>query len=77
MTFSDSIKKWVSIDDEIRQLNNKLKEKREERTQILGDLVNYKTRNNLDGKIIKYNSENLKFTSYRQYQAVTYEFIKM
>lgn len=76
MTFSDSIKKWVSIDDEIRQLNNKLKEKREERTQILGDLVNYKTRNNLDGKIIKYNSDNLKFISYRQYQPVTYEFIK-
>tara|TARA_B100000902_G_scaffold389513_1_gene436793 strand:- start:6465 stop:6806 length:342 start_codon:yes stop_codon:yes gene_type:complete len=76
MTFSDNIKKWVSIDDEIKALNNKLKEKREQRTCILRELINYKNNNNLDGKIIKYNSESFKFNIYRQYQTVTYDFIK-
>lgn len=76
MSFSDNMKKWISIDDEIKLLNSQLREKRELRSQILGSLINYKTNNNLDGKIIKYNSENFKFTSYRQYQSVTYDFIK-
>lgn len=76
MTFSDNIKKWISLDDEIKLLNNRLKEKREERISILEEIINYKSKNNLDGKIIKYNSENLRFTSYRQYQSITYDFIK-
>ena len=76
MTFSDNIKKWVSIDDEIKELNTKIKEKRELRSQVLLSIIDYKKNNKLDGKIIKYNSENLKFTISRQYQPVSYEFIK-
>ena len=52
MSFSDNMKKWVSIDDEIKLLNSQLREKREIRSQILGTLINYKTNNNLDGKIL-------------------------
>lgn len=76
MNFSDNIKKWVSIDDEIKDINSKLKQKREERSKILLSLIEYKSSNNLEGKIIRYNNENLKFTKSRQYQPISYEFIK-
>ena len=76
MSFSDNIKKWVSIDDEIRALNLELKNKRLERSNILESIIQYKTDNNLDGKMIKYNQQTLKFSKTRQYQSITYEFIK-
>lgn len=75
MTFSDNIKKWVSIDDEIRELNVQLKNKRLQRSNILESILQYKTDNNLDGKIVKYNNETLKFSKSRQYQSITYDFI--
>lgn len=76
MSFSDNIKKWVSIDDEIRELNLQLKNKRLERYNILESILQYKTDNNLDGKMIKYNQQTLKFSKTRQYQTITYDYIK-
>ena len=76
MSFSDNIKKWVSIDDEIKELNNIIKNKREQRNNLLTNILEFKNKNNLDGKMIKYNSENLRFMKTRQYQAISYDFIK-
>ena len=76
MNFSDNIKKWVTIDEEIKRLNIELKNKRNDRSLILNNIIDYKNANNLDGKVIKYNSEMLKFIKSRQYQAITYDFIK-
>lgn len=76
MNFSDNIKKWISIDNEIKELNQYLKNKREERSNILDNILDYKNKNNLDGKIIKFNQQTLKFNTTRQYQSITYDFIK-
>lgn len=76
MSFSDNIKKWVSIDDDIKKLNIELKNKRNDRSYILNKILDHKNENNLEGKLIKYKSEMLKFINWRQYQNITYEFIK-
>ena len=78
MDLNSNIKKWVNIDTEIKNLNILLKKKREERNSILKSVLHYKNTNSLEleNKIIKYNSEILKFVSYRQYNAITYDFIK-
>jgi len=76
MSFSDNIKEWVSIDDEIKQLNTSLREKREQRNKVLSDIIHHKTSNGLDNKTIKYNNQMLKFTVTRQYQSITYDFLQ-
>lgn len=76
MSFSDNIKEWINIDDEIKNLNSELKIKREHRNKLLCKVLEYKTSNNLDGKMIKYNNETIRFTTTRQYQAITYEFVR-
>ena len=76
MSFSDNIKEWVSIDDEIKQLNTSLREKREQRNRVLADIIHHKTSNGLDNKTIKYNNQMLKFTVTRQYQSITYDFLR-
>ena len=75
MSFTDNIKKWVNIDDEIKTLYNNLKCKREERNEILQAIIKYKNENNLDNKMIKYNDQMFQFSKQRQYQNITYNFI--
>ena len=76
MDFNNNIKKWVNIDNEIKNLNLQLKTKREERNNILKNVLEYKNSLELENKTIKYNSDMLKFISYRQYNAITYDFIR-
>ncbi len=76
MSFGDTIKEWVSIDNEIKELTGQVKQKREQRNNVLENILEYKNRNNLGGKMIKYNNETLRFTTHRQYQSITYEFMR-
>lgn len=76
MSFVDNIKKWVAIDDEIKTINASLREKRDQRNRILSSIIQHKTDNGLEGKSIKYNNQTLKFTVTRQYQTITYDFLK-
>lgn len=76
MDFNTNIKKWINIDNEIKNLNLQLKTKREERNSILKNVLEYKNTLELENKTIKYNSDMLKFISYRQYNAITYDFIR-
>lgn len=74
--FTDNIKKWVALDDEIKSINATLREKREQRNRVLSSIIEHKTNNGLEGKTIKYNNQTLKFTVTRQYQTITYDFLK-
>ena len=76
MSFVDNIKKWVAIDDEIKTINASLREKRDQRNRILSSIIQHKSDNGLEGKPIKYNNQILKFTVTRQYQTITYDFLK-
>ena len=76
MSFVDNIKKWVAIDDEIKTINASLREKRDQRNRLLSSIIQHKTDNGLEGKPIKYNNQTLKFTVTRQYQTITYDFLK-
>ena len=76
MSFVDNIKKWVAIDDEIKTINASLREKRDQRNRLLSSIIQHKSDNGLEGKPIKYNNQILKFTVTRQYQTITYDFLK-
>lgn len=76
MSFVDNIKKWVAIDDEIKTINASLREKRDQRNRLLSSIIQHKSDNGLEGKYIKYNNQTLKFTVTRQYQTITYDFLK-
>jgi len=76
MRFVDNIKKWVAIDDEIKTINASLREKRDQRNRLLSSIIQHKSVNGLEGKHIKYNNQTLKFTVTRQYQTITYDFLK-
>ena len=76
MSFNNNIKKWIEIDNEIKNLNKTLKEKREEKNTIIKNIIDYKNSNNLTNTIIKTNKEYLKFINNKQYNPLTYSYIK-
>lgn len=76
MSFNANIKKWIAIDNDIKILNNDLKNKREIKNNILKDINIYKNDNNLSNTLIKFNNDKLKFINTKQYVPLTYNFIR-
>lgn len=76
MNFSENIKQWVSIDTEIKKLNELLKNKREKKHNILKNIIEYKNTNHLNNTLIKISDGSLRFTSIKQFQPITYGYIK-
>lgn len=76
MNFNENIKQWVSIDTEIRKLNEIIKTKREKKHNILKDIIEYKNDNKLNNTLIRISDGNLRFTSVKQFQPITYYYIK-
>ena len=76
MNFSENIKEWVSIDTEIRKLNEMIKTKREKKHDILKNIIEYKNDNNLNNTLIRISDGSLKFIFTKQFQPITYCYIK-
>ena len=76
MDFSKNIKQWVSIDTEIKKLNDLLKSKREKKHDMLKNIIEYKNDNNLANTLIRISDGSLRFTSTKQFQPITYLYIK-
>ena len=76
MNFNENIKQWVELDNEIKNISEILKKKREKKIEILKNIINYKNDNNLDNILINFNNEKLKFTSYKQQQPISLNFLR-
>tara|TARA_B100001057_G_C22855523_1_gene952531 strand:- start:1305 stop:1649 length:345 start_codon:yes stop_codon:yes gene_type:complete len=76
MSFEDSIKQWVNMDNEIRILNDKVKEIRNKKNELTDKLVNHATDNGLTHRLIEITDGNLKFQERKDTSPLTLKFIK-
>jgi glycosyltransferase involved in cell wall biosynthesis len=60
MNFENQIQQWVSIDNQLKQLNEKVKEMREKRNILEQNITNYASSNNLSNATIKIGDGRLK-----------------
>ena len=65
MSFEERIQKWVSIDDQIRLHNEKLKELRSKRNEITETVTSYLEENNLEKARIEITGGTLGFIQNR------------
>ena len=70
-----NIKKWVGIDNEIKQLNLQLKALRGEKDTYTTDILEYISSNNLQEATIKLPNGKLRFVDVNTSQPLTYKFI--
>ena len=76
MSLQENVKNWVLIDNNIREINEKLKHLREKRDNYNNNIIRYLKDNNLDNPTIKINDGILKFTDTNYNQPLTFKYLE-
>ena len=75
-SFENNIKNWVNIDNQIKALNEKTRELREERNELCEEILNYAGSNNLGNATVEISDGKLKFATSRSTAPLTLRFIQ-
>jgi hypothetical protein len=76
MNFEQQIQQWVSVDNQLKQLNEKTKELREKRNSLEENITKYASTNNLSNATIKIGDGKLKFTNTRVPEPLTFKYLE-
>jgi hypothetical protein len=74
--FESNIQKWVSIDNQLKLLQEKTKELREQKNQLGKNIQEYTTRNNLSNATIQISDGKLKCVNTNVSAPLTYKFLE-
>ena len=75
MSLQDNIKQWVLYDNQIKELNEKIKKIKENKTLINDNIISYIKENNLTNANVTLSDGNIKFIDVKQTPALTYKYI--
>ena len=76
MSFEQSIKEWVSIDNKIKEYNDGLRELRQRRSDLSQRVYDHVNANNLNHATVQISDGKLKFQSVKVTQPITLKFVK-
>lgn len=76
MTFEQNIQQWVLIDNQIRTLNDKLKELREKKHDLTENINHHIEETNLTNATIKISDGQLKFVKIKETQPLTFKYLE-
>ena len=76
MSFEGQIQQWVQLDNQIKQLNEKIKEIRDKRNILEQNIVNYASTNNLSNSTVKISDGRLRFTNTRIPEPLTFKYLE-
>lgn len=75
-TFETNIKKWVLIDNEMQNINNKIKKLRDEKNDLEKSILNYVEENKINNSIISISDSKLRFINSKQSTPLSFKFIE-
>ena len=76
MSFENQIQQWVSLDNQLKQLNEKVKELRDKRNHLEENITNYASENNLSNATVKISDGRLKFTNTQVPEPLTFKYLE-
>lgn len=76
MSFEEKIQEWVSIDNQIKIYNEKLKELRAKRTEANDGIIEYVDTENLRNATVQISDGKLRFMETRQQAPLTLQHVK-
>jgi len=76
MSFESQIQQWVQLDNQIKQLNEKVREIRDKRNTLEQNIVNYASTNNLSNSTVKISDGRLRFTNTRVPEPLTFKYLE-
>ena len=75
-SFEENIKKWVSLDNETKVLNERLKEIRHKKNTVLHNINNYVETQSLENAVVNISDGQLKFVKTNSTQNLTLGFLE-
>ena len=75
MSFEENIKKWVSLDNQLRSLHDKTKQIREDKNNLEDGIIKYVDTHNLQNSVVKISDGKLKFTMVKQTNPLTLKYV--
>jgi phosphatidate phosphatase PAH1 len=76
MNFETKIQQWVEVDNQLKKLNEEVKQLREQRNNIETTLTNYAKMNNMTNTTIKVNNDKLKFVDTKVPEPLTFKYLE-
>jgi len=76
MSFDNQIQQWVSIDNQIKLLNEKMKDLRNKKNELSNNITNYAKNNNLSNSTIEIGDGKLKFINTKQTEPITLKYLE-
>jgi hypothetical protein len=74
--FVKNIQKWVAIDTQLRELNEKTKKYREMKKETADSIYKHVDANNMHKTVININDGDLRFHDRKEYQGLTLSYIE-
>jgi len=74
--FQEHVKKWVSLDTQLKALSDKTKEIRNERNELADNILDFADDNNLSASTIKISDGKLKFAQTKQTTPISLGFLE-
>jgi vacuolar-type H+-ATPase subunit H len=76
MSFESQIQQWVSIDNQIKILNDKMKELRDKKNSISEQINTHVETTQLDNASIKISDGQLRFIKVKETQQLTFKYLE-
>ena len=76
MSFEESIKKWVTVDNSIKELNSRIKELRSTKNELTEEINQFVNANDLKHATVKISDGQIKFNNVKVTKPLTVKFIK-
>ena len=75
MNFEGQIQEWISLDNQLKELNDKIKGLRDKRNSLEQNITNYASTNNLSNATIKISDGKLKFVETKVPECLTFKYL--
>jgi len=76
MSFEQNIQQWVSIDNQIRLLNDKIHELREKKSQLGENITTHVEQNNLRNATVQISDGKLRFVNTKVSSPLTFKYVE-
>jgi hypothetical protein len=76
MSFEENIKKWVSLDNQLKNINEKVKQLRDDKNSVEEYIMNYVEEKEIKNATINISDGKLRFTTTKQTPPLTLKYVE-
>jgi uncharacterized coiled-coil DUF342 family protein len=76
MNFENQIQQWVALDNQLKILNEKVKDLRDKRSQLTENITQTANKNNMLNSTVQISDGKLKFVNTKVQQPLTFKYVE-